>query len=161
MKKFISTAVLCIGFSVAAVHAADTPSKEARELMSVMRMEQSMMDGFDAMLPMIEAQAQKWQLTPSQLEEYRSIHRDWFAKDLDLSAINEQITLEYDKTFSESELQDLINFYNTPTGQKTLNEMPRLMQLGAQIGFQEGQKKEFLLKEKVKAFYEENVASKK
>ena len=153
MKKFISTAVLCIGFSVAAAHAADTPSKEARELMSVMRMEQSMMDGFDAMLPMIEAQAQSWQLTPSQLEEYRSIHRDWFAKDLDLSAINEQITLEYDKTFSESELQDLINFYNTPTGQKTLNEMPRLMQLGAQIGFQEGQKKEFLLKEKVKSFY--------
>jgi hypothetical protein len=34
----------------------------------------------------------------------------------------------YDKYFTEAELQDLVNFYGSPTGQKMVQTMPQMMQ---------------------------------
>jgi hypothetical protein len=40
----------------------------------------------------------------------------------------------YEQEFTEGELKDLIAFYRTPLGKKTLEKMPKLMQVSATTG---------------------------
>ncbi len=40
----------------------------------------------------------------------------------------------YVSEFTEKELNDITEFYQTPTGKKTIEKMPALMAKGAQIG---------------------------
>jgi hypothetical protein len=50
------------------------------------------------------------------------------ATSLNLAEYMEKVSLElYDKYFSESELKDMLAFYKTPTGKKTIEVMPKLM----------------------------------
>jgi len=54
----------------------------------------------------------------------------------------------YAKYFTEAELEDLIAFYSTPTGQKTIEVMPHLMREGMEAGARElGPKFEAVMKE--------------
>ena len=47
---------------------------------------------------------------------------------VDFKTVSEQIFYPiYDKYFSEAELRDLIAFYKTPTGQKTLDVLPQVV----------------------------------
>lgn len=49
------------------------------------------------------------------------------AKELDLAQITEDVSYQlYDKYFTEQEVRDLIVFYKTPTGKKSIEVMPRL-----------------------------------
>lgn len=48
----------------------------------------------------------------------------------------------YAETFSESELTELLAFYSTPIGMKSLSKMPELMQKGAIIGQEIAQEKQ-------------------
>lgn len=160
MKKRIWTTALWIGLSSSVMYAQENaPSPTVNELMSVMRMQDSMSSGFDAMLPMIDALSDQWQLTPEQEHTLKGIYRDWFKNDFDQESLINKISLEYGKVFTEAEMQKMIAFYETPTGQKVLDSLPHLTQLGAQLGMQEGQKKQHLLEEKIRVFYEENVES--
>ncbi|SBS29748.1 hypothetical protein MAQ5080_01490 [Marinomonas aquimarina] len=161
MKRFTCIAALCLSLGMSSLQAQEQPSAKVMELLEVLRTEQAMLDGFNAMMPAIDTQAQHWQLSPEQLEAFRELHREWFVNDLDLDAMIQAIALEYDNTYSKAEMQDMIDFYLSPTGQKTLQEEPRLMQYGAQMGMLEGQKKEYLLKQKIRAFYQANVATEK
>jgi hypothetical protein len=42
----------------------------------------------------------------------------------------------YMRTFSEPEIRELLTFYKSPVGQKTIAQLPKVMQEGAQIGQQ-------------------------
>ena len=53
---------------------------------------------------------------------------EFFDKELDLEkAINEIAIPVYDKHYSEAELRDLIAFYKSPVGQKSISLAPQLM----------------------------------
>ncbi len=55
-------------------------------------------------------------------------YRTLSAERIDMPAIMEQVAYKvYDESFTTSEIQDLIAFYRTPTGQKALKEMPEIM----------------------------------
>ncbi len=54
-------------------------------------------------------------------------------------ALNEQIFPLYAKYYSEEDLDNLIAFYKTPTGQKVIQTMPALLQESMQIGQRWGQ----------------------
>ena len=157
MKKIVWAAAIWAGLSSAVLYAQ--PSDTVLELMDVMKMEEQMSSGFNAMLPMVDSLSQQWQLTPEKSQELRAIYRDWFDNAIDRNAIIDQIAEAYDRSFSEAEMRDMITFYQTPTGQKVLEKMPELTQTGAQFGMQEGQKKQHLLEEKIRVFFEENVQS--
>lgn len=156
MKKLVYAAAVWVGLSSTVIYAEE-PSATVTELMNVMQMDAQMSAGFEAMLPVIESLSQQWQLNPEQKTELRQVYRDWFDNDLDRSMLKNKIALEYDKVFSESEMRDMISFYHTPTGEKVLRLMPELSKKGALLGMKEGQKKQHLLEQKVRAFYEANV----
>ncbi len=54
--------------------------------------------------------------------------RQLFMQRIDLSQVMQEVALVvYDKNFTESEMQDIITFYKTPTGKKTLQALPAVM----------------------------------
>jgi hypothetical protein len=54
--------------------------------------------------------------------------RQLFVQKIDLSKVMQDVALQvYDKNFTESEMQDIITFYKTPTGKKTLQALPAVM----------------------------------
>ena len=54
--------------------------------------------------------------------------RQLFMQKIDLSQVMQEVALVvYDKNFTESEMQDIITFYKTPTGKKTLQALPAVM----------------------------------
>ncbi len=54
--------------------------------------------------------------------------RELFVQKIDLGKVMDEVALKvYDKNFTESELRDIIAFYKTPTGQKSLQQMPEVL----------------------------------
>lgn len=56
----------------------------------------------------------------------------------------------YSKYYTHEEVKDLIKFYNTPVGQKTIQVMPALMQESMSVGQQWGLKLTQIVTEKLK-----------
>lgn len=87
------------------------------------------------MLSLIEGdknltQAQKQELKKSTDEMAGRVNQRnrEFLQKLNLPQMVEDISYSlYDKYFTENELRDLIAFYKSPTGQKTISVMPSLM----------------------------------
>ena len=64
-------------------------------------------------------------------EEVKSIiHHEVYTK----NALNELIYPIYDKYLSSSDLKEIINFYKTPVGKKTINVLPTITQEAMQAG---------------------------
>ncbi len=66
----------------------------------------------------------------SQTRSQQSSERlkELFKQKIDLGEVLNRVALVvYDKNFTEAELKDIIAFYKTPTGQKTLKQMPDVM----------------------------------
>ena len=145
-------------FSLSTSLAFAEPNEDAmhaaRALAEVAGITDQMEAGFDAMLPIIKQQSEGLGLTPAEEVELTAIYKDWFQNDLDQQALLKQIVLLYAETFTVEELQDLIAFYQTPLGKKTLTTMPQLMAKCAELGVAEGQKKQHLLLEKLTPFFE-------
>ena len=69
-------------------------------------------------------------------------YRELMQERIDLPQIMEQVAYKvYDESFSTSEIQDISNFYRTPTGQKALREMPQIMQRSMSMASQAMQSK--------------------
>lgn len=59
--------------------------------------------------------------------------RELYTQQIDLPAIMEQVAEPlYDQYFTTEELQNLVTFYRSPTGQKTIQVMPDLMRSSMQ-----------------------------
>jgi hypothetical protein len=56
------------------------------------------------------------------------------AKELNPDELVERVIPVYDKQLTEAEINDLIHFYETPTGKKLIKVMPAITQESMQIG---------------------------
>ena len=118
----------CLG-STAHAHKSEPFLKRAAatELMKVMHMdklmEQSTATMVDAMLKRLPPEARD----RNKLMTFFTKHGGW-------DTLRDDFIKIYVNAFSVKELQDLVKFYKTPTGQKAIQTMPSLMQKGAQIG---------------------------
>ena len=78
----------------------------------------------------ISSPAQKSKMKKEMIESSeRSSNRvrEFFSEQLNIGELVEEITVPvYDKHFTENELQDLINFYRTPTGKKLVSVTPMM-----------------------------------
>jgi hypothetical protein len=127
-----------------------TPDKRAliKELLDVTDARKSAEAMMNAMLSQVErmspdlisdAISKREDLTPKQREELRQKmsernarvakrYKELFAQRVNLGQVMEDISLDlYGKYFTESELQDMIAFYKSPTGRKTIELIPRLL----------------------------------
>lgn len=64
---------------------------------------------------------------PGAVARLNKKFRDELKKELDFAKVIEEVNYQLlDKYFTESELKDLIAFYQTPTGQKVISVQPKL-----------------------------------
>jgi hypothetical protein len=68
------------------------------------------------------------------MEPYRNVIMDWAAKYVSWQQLEPQMAALYANAFTASELQDLIHFYQTPTGRKAAAVMPDLAKQAILIG---------------------------
>jgi hypothetical protein len=108
--------------------APDTErTTEAGLLLDMLGMDRTMNVTVDLML---DAQlASKPELVP-----YRRIMADFFARHMSYASIRDDLVAIYASEFTAEELRVTREYYSTPAGQKFLERMPRLVQLGAELG---------------------------
>ena len=108
---------------------ADPQSHRAAvlELCDVMHMERTMQESTKGMIDLQIQQMPELARARPQLQKF-------FEKYLSWASLKEDYVKLYQESFTEPELRQLIVFYKTPTGQKAVQQMPALMQRGAQLG---------------------------
>ncbi len=67
------------------------------------------------------------------LKEVRPTIQAFFKKSMGWDSVKDDIANLYIKHYTEKEIDELNNFYKTPTGQKAISIMPRLASTGAII----------------------------
>lgn len=71
-----------------------------------------------------------------ELLPYRQVMLNFFGKYMSLDNLKPALIDLYADAFTTAELQDIIRFYKTPSGKKSLQQLPDLMNRGGQIGVQ-------------------------
>jgi len=69
-----------------------------------------------------------------QLAEYNDVIKKWYQKVFASGTFEMEIGNLYAQFFTEQEIKELMVFYKTPLGQKTLKTLPEIMKQGAMIG---------------------------
>lgn len=117
--------------SLAYSPVVDLHAQAAAELLSVMKFEQNALAGVGVMADQLIRQ------NPA-LGPYRDVIMKWAATYMTWEKLQAPLVDMYEESFSEAELRDLIAFYKTPTGQKSLTVLPalmgRAMELGSALG---------------------------
>jgi hypothetical protein len=113
-----------------------TETKKLAEQVASTVMQQMQANYSDLMVQML---SREHELTEEQLKQlqaeatesfarFSKRFRELFFQQVDFGKLTEEISVPlYEKYFTEDELKDLIAFYKTQTGQKTLRVMPQLM----------------------------------
>jgi uncharacterized protein len=99
----------------------------AEELLTAMNIDKVMTASIDQMLA-IQIKA-----NPS-LEPVKDVMKKFLAKHLSYAAIKDDLIKLYTAEFTETELRELTAFYRTPTGKRSIEKMPALMQKGSELG---------------------------
>jgi len=68
------------------------------------------------------------------MAEYDYVLRKWLKMVFSDATFESEIANVYAAFFTEQEIRELIAFYNTPLGQKSLKKLPEIMKQGAMIG---------------------------
>lgn len=157
MNKVIALVLsfMFVGFA----HAyTDSQIETAEKLLVTMKVDEQMLGGFESMLPIVNQLADNLRLNDEETVELKNIYRNWFNNDLDREGLKRQIAVVYAQTFTVDEMEDVIRFFESPTGKKLVEKSPSLTQKGAQLGMNEAQNKQHLLLEKLTPFIEKHQA---
>jgi len=68
------------------------------------------------------------------LAPYRDVVRSFFDTYIGYDSVRDDLATLYMERFTEKELRQIVAFYSTPVGRKTVSSMPDLMARGAQLG---------------------------
>lgn len=69
-----------------------------------------------------------------ELAQHRDVLEAWFARYLSWPAMSAEVAAIYRKHFTEAELKELIAFYQSPVGKKSLDTMPAIFQESSLVG---------------------------
>ncbi len=133
MRKLVL--FLCLGLIGSLAYGQETATKEPiYRLFEVMKLDQSM----DKMLDML---IQNPMIVSANIPEEVW---DEFRKEFNSESMMIEIAEVYQKYYSPEEISALIDFYNTPIGQKTIELTPLItgetMQIGQRFGLETMQK---------------------
>ena len=101
--------------------------KAAETLLGLMDMESLLAQSVDQM---VQIQAQQ---NPA-IAPYQAEMKAFLGKYMSWASMKEDMAKLYVAEFTEPELNELVKFYQTPVGKKTIQRMPALMAKGAEIG---------------------------
>jgi len=137
MKHFLIALLLCLGlsgFSVAQQSAADTPAtkEDIQRYMLATHSREMMVKMVDAMVkPMHDMVHQQYlkdkDKLPADFEKRMNKLMDDMFKGFPWDEILASMVPVYQKHFTKSDVDALVAFNSSPTGQKMMNEMPAIM----------------------------------
>jgi hypothetical protein len=121
--------VIAVGTPAVCADASPNPHSVelARQLFSEMHMDTLMGDMMRQMTPALLAQARARNPAVSEADVRALQEATADSMQAMMAKVNERAIPLYASTFSEKELQDLVNFYDSPTGRAMLAKMPILM----------------------------------
>lgn len=130
--KFSTCAAIALALTLASsagVHAQPSAShaQAAEELLEAIEISKVMDRSIDVML---EAQLR----ADPKLAKIEDVLRQFMGKYLSLESLKPGMVKLYTEAFTEEELHELVAFYRTPLGKKTVTLMPELMEKGAILG---------------------------
>lgn len=133
IKSLLLAGALCI---VPSVLFADEAShrKAANELIEMAGSFDAMRTAFKGAIEPMFDQMKQQGAPEAAITEIRQVVNDWFASEIKWEEMQPKITELYMQEFTESELRDIITFYQTPTGKKTLEKLPIILQKSMRIG---------------------------
>ena len=126
----IAVVMLLLGTGAASAQqppASTSHERAAAELVDVVRLEQVTTASITTMTDAMISQN-------PMLAQLRDVFINFFKEFVRWEELRPEYVRMYREAYSEAELNELIAFYRTPVGQKTVELMPVLMQRGAQIG---------------------------
>ena len=135
MKRFLLFATLCTAMALPAIaQTADTPAsrEDVEKYLQLMHSREMFQQTLDVMSKplhqMIHEQYLKDQdKLPADFEPRMNQMMDEMLSGLPYDEIQEKMVPVYQKHLTAGDLNALIAFYSSPTGQKMLKEMPTLM----------------------------------
>jgi hypothetical protein len=130
VRRLLCTLLLALPMLASAQSTAPADAearKEAARLLEVMNMEEQLQSALKVMMDM------QLQEKP-ELVRYRHVMEAFFAKHMSFAALREPLVEIYAQEFTAEEMRAASEFYGTPMGRKFLEKMPRLMQLGGELG---------------------------
>ncbi len=133
MKKVLKLLFVIVSLSVVVnyaipVGAADSKGiKTAYQLFKTMEMSKAYENTLNKI---VEMQIQ----SNPHLEPFRGIMTDFFKKYMGWNNVKEELAALYASKFTVKEMNDLIKFYKTPTGKKSIKILPALYEQGSLIG---------------------------
>lgn len=128
MKVIVSLVAGCmLATHALADNAAAVRLRSANRLLQVMDAQHASQAGSKAMVDaMIQGNP--------MMAPYRSVIIEWARTYVAWGQLEPRLAALYAGAFTESELQDLVRFYQTPTGRKAARVMPGLARRAALIG---------------------------
>lgn len=131
MKSFLCllTIVAALGQMTPARATEQTHRQAAEALLDLMDMDKLMSESIDQMLEMQVKQNPAIGPFKEEMKKFLSKYMSW-------ASMKEDMVKIYTAEFTEQELKELLAFYQTPLGKKTVAKMPKLMAKGAELGQQ-------------------------
>ena len=126
MKKVFLFSILAIVFTMNSV--AQDKTSDLKKLFELMKSEKMIEEMLNNMVPMLKQQASET-IQGSNLQEKFDKYVDFLKeelKELTNDLVNKEMVNIYSKNFTREEIQDLIKFYESPTGQKMIEKTPEL-----------------------------------
>lgn len=126
MKKVVLVFLFCVTALINSY--SQTKQESIKELFHLMQQDSLMDKMFASMVPTMINQMQSQSPIKDSTARVRSNEMMnstmQTVKEITKRIINEDVVLLYDKYFSESEINDFIAFYKSPSGQKLLKATP-------------------------------------
>ena len=130
MKRFfLKLSLILMILALPMMSHADQAShlEAAEDLLASININQTMTETADQMV-------QNQIAMNPQMAPYKEIMRGFFLKYMTGDVLIKFLSGVYMEEFTEKELNDLTNFYKTPTGKKAIKKLPTLTLKGAQWG---------------------------
>jgi len=153
MKHALLT-LLCLAISFPAFADEANQRALAEKILEITKSEEAMRTGFLAVFDPILNNMRQGGMPPAATDEVKAAVREWFDTEVRWEDLKPKMIDIYVKEFSEQELKDLLEFYQSPTGQKAVTKLAVVMQQGAAVGQQYFTGKQASLNERLKPIVE-------
>ena len=136
MKRLIISAILCLTFCLTgfAQQNDDTPAskEDVQRYLDAVHSHDMMQKMVDAMAKPMHQMVHEQYLRdkdklPPDFEERMNKLMDGMFRDMPWDEMMQAMVPSYQKHLTKGNIDDLVTFYSTPTGQKLLREMPDIM----------------------------------
>ncbi len=138
-KVIIFGLIFLVGGLVNANPNADSYYESVEELLLLMKVDENLAYTFAQLRPILLEQFQAMMdgdVTSEQvqiMEKYMGEMLDMMEEEMSWEKIKDDFIHVYMSVYTEEEIQELIKFYQTPVGQKTIEQTPILMEQSMEI----------------------------